>query len=63
MLEKIGEEALGNGMTVEWAWCDDVESPRTWEDNLGHMFTWARGNNSPDEHGHKHPRSRSLPRP
>lgn len=55
MLEKIGEEALGNGMTVEWAWCDDVESPRTWEDNLGHMFTWARGYNSPDEHGYIHP--------
>ena len=51
MLEKIGEEALGNGMTVEWALCDDVESPRTWEDNLGHMFTWARGYDSPDEHG------------
>lgn len=55
MLEKIGEEALGNGMTIEWAWCDDVESPRTWEDNLGHMFTWARGYSSPDEHGYKHP--------
>lgn len=49
MLKKIGEEALGNGMTVEWAWCDNVESPRDWEDNLGHILTWSRGCDSPDE--------------
>ncbi len=55
LLHKIGEEAQGNGTVIEWAYCDDVESPRTWEDNLGHMLTWARSYNSPDDNPYKSP--------
>ena len=55
MLEKIGEEAQANGTVIEWAWCSDVESPRTWECNLGHMLTWTRGYSSPDENPYDTP--------
>lgn len=43
MTEAIGKEILENGLAIEWAWCPEVESPREWEDNLGHMLTWSRG--------------------
>ena len=49
MTEAIGKEILENGLAIEWAWCPEVESPRVWEDNLGHMLTWSRGCDSPDE--------------
>ena len=49
MLRKIDEMDLGGGYVIEWAYCDDVESPRAWDDNLGHFHTWVRGYSSPDE--------------
>lgn len=49
MTEAIGKEILENGLAIEWAWCPEIESPRKREDNLGHMLTWSRGCDSPDE--------------
>lgn len=48
MLEKIDEETLPGGYVIEWAYDRDVESPRTWGGNLGHMYTWSRSFCSPD---------------
>lgn len=49
MTDAIGSKALENGWKVEWGWSDWAESPRDGELNLGHMLTWARGFNSPDD--------------
>lgn len=48
MLEKIDEEVLPGGYVIEWAYDSDIESPRTWDSNLGHMYTWGRSFCSPD---------------
>lgn len=45
----IGSKKLENGWKVEWGWSDWAESPRGKEANLGHMLTWSRDFNSPDE--------------
>ncbi len=55
MIDFIDEETLGNGMKIQWGWVSDVESPRTWDDNLGHMLTWTRRYCSPDENAYDTP--------
>lgn len=46
---KIDEKELDGEYLLEWGWDECADSPRDRYDNVGHLYTWSRDCESPDE--------------
>ena len=52
---EIDKKELDDDYLIRWGWDECADSPRDLYDNVGHLYTWTRDCDSPDENAYESP--------